>query len=275
MKVGYCIEVNRNPYDLIKEAAEKYGVDNAQLLVWDMSIYNEATANDIKRACREFDFEITALWCGWSGEVMWTFPEEFATVGLVPEKTRAQRIEDILKGAWFANEIGVKTLITHTGYISDDPADPVRVAVVDSFRHICREIKKYGQTFTFETGEYIPVTVVQFIKDIGEDNVGVNFDPANIITTGRGEACVALKLLAPYIKGFHAKDGYYPQGTEPMADIVRVVGTGDVDFPALIKLLREIGYDGPLSIEHEVESDNRDQDIKDSKAYLESIIASI
>jgi len=275
MKVGIAIHVEKDPYESIKKNVEETGLHNGQLLFWDMSLYNEENVEKVKRACREFDFEVTGLWCGWSGKVVWSYPEKYRTVGLVPAETRAQRVEDILKGAWFANEIGVKTLITHPGYMPDNPFDETHIAVVEAFKHICREIKKYGQQFIFETGELIPVTMVQLMLEIGEENVGINFDPSNITTSGRANAKNALELLAPYVKGFHAKDGVYPKGINPGGHQVRVVGTGEVDYPAIIKILKDNGYDGALTIEHETASDDRNQDIKDTTAYLESLIASV
>lgn len=275
MKVGIAIHVEKDPYESIKKNVEETGLHNGQLLFWDMSLYNEENVEKVKRACSEFDFEVTGVWCGWSGIVNWGYPEKYRTVGLVPPETRAQRIQDILKGAWFANEIGVKTLITHPGYIPDSPFDETHIAVVNAFKHICKEIQKNGQHFTFETGELLPVTMVQLFLEIGEDNIGINFDPSNITTSGRAHATAALKLLAPYVRGFHAKDGTFPVGTAPHGKQMRVVGTGDVEYPKLIKILKEHGYDGALTIEHETASDDRNQDIKDSTAYLESLIASV
>ena len=273
MKVGICIYIEKDPYETIKKNVTELGLNNGQILIWDMSLYNENTVAEVKRACRDFDFEVTGVWCGWSGKVIWGYPEKYRTVGLVPAETREQRVKDILKGAWFANEIGVKTIITHPGYVPDNPFDETHIAVVDALRYICKEIQKNGQRFIFETGELIPVTMIQIFEEIGEPNVGVNFDPSNITTSGRANAKTAMELLAPYVYGFHAKDGTYPKGTAPGGKQVRVVGTGEVEYPAIIKLLKEHGYDGALTIEHETASDDRNQDIKDTTAYLESLIA--
>lgn len=275
MKVGYHIYLERDPYNTIKDTVEKYGTNVGTILVWDMSLYNQDTVNEIKRACKDFNFEVDAIWCGWSGVTKWGYPEMYQTVGLVPEETRAQRVEDILQGARFANDLGVKMIVTHPGYIPDNPFDKTHIETVDAFRHICHEIKQYGQRLAFETGELLPVTLVQIIEEIGEGNVGINFDPSNFTTGGRANAATAMNLLAPWVLGMHGKDGVYPTGTSPKGKQVRVVGTGDVDFPSIIKTLKENGFDGVIAIEHETASDDRDQDIRDSKAYLESLISTV
>src|SRR5439155_17279858 len=73
--------------------------------------------------------------------------------------------------------------------------------------------KQNGQTFRCETGQETPITLVRAIKDIGLDNVGVNFDVANLILYGKANPLDAVELLGPYIMGMHAKDGLYP--TDP------------------------------------------------------------
>ena len=108
---------------------------------------------------------------------------------------------------------------------------------------------------------------------MGYDNLGINFDPANLILNGRG-ACpaVTLEFLAPYIRGFHAKDAKTP--IPPVLKKVMVnIGQGDTDMPRLVQILKKIGYDGSLTIEHEFSSDKRTQEVLESKAYLEKLIA--
>ena len=50
-------------------------------------------------------------------------------------------------------------------------------------------------------------------------------------------------------------------------------GFGDSDFPRLVKILKNIGYNGSLTIEHEAPSDDRERDIRETKIYLEKLIA--
>ena len=51
-------------------------------------------------------------------------------------------------------------------------------------------------------------------------------------------------------------------------------GKGDADFPRLIEILREIGYDGYITIERENYDDpNHEREIDEIKVYLESLIS--
>ena len=271
IKVGVQIHAKPEIYEQIK-FARSLGFDNTQLLVWDMSLYTDAFADEVNRACRDFDFKITGLWCGWFKTGMFAYPEMYETIGFIPVATRHQRMLDMLKGAEFARKIGVEDIITHMGFLPDDPNDEDRLGAMVTIKHICKTIAPYGQRFLFETGEELPISLVQFIKSIGEDIIGINLDPANMLINGRGNSYDSLCMFAPYVRGFHAKDGVYPKDGAPKGHEV-LVGTGEANFPKLIDKLTEIGYDGYLSIEREIkEGDQRNAEIIKTKKYLESLI---
>lgn len=272
MKVGLFFNLKADAYACIREVSEQ-GFNNGQLGVWDMELYTDEIAEEVKRACRELNFTITAVWCGWSGHSEWSYPQMYNTLGLVPADWRQKRTEELLMGADFAYKIGVSDIITHIGYLPDSPYHPDNIGVVKALKYICGILKERNQYFLFETGEELPISLAYLIRDVGTGNLGVNFDPANLILNGRG-FCPAesLKFLAPYIRGMHAKDALMPVAGE-FKKIEMPVGEGDADFPRLISVLKEIGYDGYISIENEKHSDPmRAQKIQETKKYLEELI---
>jgi len=274
VRTGILLPVGHNFEKQIKHAVS-LGFKSGQISVWDMSLYHIDIAEKIKALTKEPGFEITAVWCGWTGPVDWTYPGMYETLGLVPDWLRAQRVSDLLKGAEFANRLGIKTIVSHTGFVPDNPFDPVHRAIVKALKYLCAELEKEGQIFTFETGEELPVSLVQMILEIGKGNVGVNLDPANFIINGRGNPIDTLSILLPFIKGVHAKDAVYPVGKEPQGKET-VIGKGAVDFKKMIQMLHDSGYKGDLSIEREIsEGSKRDRDLVDSKAYLDSIISEV
>ena len=90
------------------------------------------------------------------------------------------------------------------------------------------------------------------IQDIGRDNVGINLDPANLVMYGKGNAVDSLKLLGKYLLGVHIKDGKYPTDGRELG-IEVPIGEGDVDMPRLLKAIEDTGFDGPLTIEIELD----------------------
>ena len=274
MNVGYLIHLTGDPYENIREAAA-LGFHHGQLSVWDMSYHSDESAERILAACRDFDFTVTAVWCGWTGPTDWRYPGMYLSLGLVPDAYRAKRVEEILGGAALAAKLGVKDIITHIGYLPDDPTNKTRMEVVLAARYICAEIAKAGQRFLFETGEMIPTTLIQFMTEIGLPNVGVNLDPANLIINGRANPVDAARRLAPYVHGMHGKDAIHPVGTAPKGKEVKI-GEGAVDFKAIFEILRAAGFDGSVSIEYEMKNTpDRRAELISSKAYLEDLIKTI
>lgn len=274
MKVGFLINLSKDAYGCIEHAAS-LGFNCGQLVNWDMSLYNNDIAAEIKRACTDFDFTISALWCGWSGPVDWSYPNMYETLGLVPAAWREQRCKDILNGAEFARAIGVKDIITHIGYIPDNPRHPDNIGVAMAVRCICRSIAPYGQRLLFETGEELPTSIIMLMADAGVTNVGINFDPSNLIFNGRANPVDALERLMPYVYGFHGKDAIPAVGVNPKGKQVEV-GEGRANFPVLIKMLKDAGRELDITIEHEMEGvTDRDTRIINAKKYLEKIIEEI
>ena len=273
IKVGILITeaTVENVYDKFKWAKD-LGFDNCQLSVWDMSLHTDEFANAVKDAMAKLDFKVTAVWCGWSGPVDWSYPNMYLTLGLVPAAYRCQRVKDILGGAELARKLGVKDVITHMGYLPDNPFDKDRLGAMIALRYICKTIAPYGQRFLFETGEELPNSLVQLIKEIGCDNIGINYDPANMMINGRANSYDALCMFAPYVCGFHGKDAVYPKDGNPKGKEV-MVGKGGANYPKLIEKLTEIGYDGYITIEREIpDSPERDAEIAATKVFLEDLI---
>ncbi|HSW50928.1 MAG TPA: sugar phosphate isomerase/epimerase family protein, partial [Bryobacteraceae bacterium] len=108
-----------------------------------------------------------------------------------------------------------------------------------------------------ETGQEPAPVLLRFIQDVGRPNLKINFDPANMILYGSGDPIEALRLLAPYVVSVHCKDGDWPAGANSLGT-ERPLGEGSVGLERFIATLKEIGYQGTLNIEREVE----DQSVK-------------
>jgi L-ribulose-5-phosphate 3-epimerase len=73
------------------------------------------------------------------------------------------------------------------------------------------------------------------------------------------------------VRGVHAKDGLYPTSGTNLGEEVPL-GQGKVDFPRFIARLKEVGYDGALTIEREISGEQQVIDILMAKKYLEGLI---
>jgi sugar phosphate isomerase/epimerase len=193
------------------------------------------------------------------------------TIGLVPRATRAARIQRRKDVSNFAKKVGIPALAGHCGFIPEDPNDPIYPEAVAAIRECAAYCRENGQKFNCETGQETPITLVRAIRDVGLDNVGVNFDVANLILYGKGNPADAVDILGPYAQGMHAKDGLYPTDPKSLGKEVPI-GQGRVDFPTIISKLKAIGYKYPITIEREIRGPQQEADLRAAKAYLEKLI---
>ena len=69
----------------------------------------------------------------------------------------------------------------------EDAQHPDYVAVRDVVRRVCDHAARHGQSFALETGQEPAEVLLRFIRDVDRPNLGINFDPANLILYGSGE----------------------------------------------------------------------------------------
>ena len=270
MKIGVQAFLGADIKDRFKKVKE-LGFDNCQLTNWNKKLHTDEMAALVNEAKEEYGIEITAYWCGWSGPSAWNFTEGPTTLGIVPPEYRAMRVEELKLGADFAKKIGVTDVITHAGFLPECPTDPTYPEILEALRELCEYMNAQGQYFLFETGQETPTTLLRFIEAIGTGNVGINLDSANLILYGKANPVDALDVFGKYVRGIHAKDGFYPTNGMQLGNEVKV-GEGKVNFPVFVNKLKEVGYDGALTIEREISGDQQIKDIIETKSYLEKLI---
>jgi sugar phosphate isomerase/epimerase len=87
--------------------------------------YCDDTAASVKAACKESGVEITEIWAGLPGPHVWDFLQGPATIGLVPPQYREERVKSLLMSADLTAKLGVSAMITHAGFIPENPTDPL------------------------------------------------------------------------------------------------------------------------------------------------------
>ena len=275
MKIGVCVNFNE-----IEGMSKKFrnlkseGFDNCQLISWKPELWTDENLEILKNLTKENGITISAFWCGWEGPCVWNFYDGQITLGLVPPEYRAMRIKNLCDGADFAHKLGVKNVVTHMGFIPENPNDPQFAPFCVAVRQVAEHLKKNNQNLLFETGQETPVTMLRCFEKVACDNLGVNLDTANLILYGKANPVDALDVFGKYVMNLHAKDGNYPTNGHDLGWEVQI-GKGKVDFKALFKKLKELGYDSFVTIEREIEGEQQIKDIRESKKYLQDIIDEI
>lgn len=272
IKLGLVVSVRKGgSVDEVVQRVHSLGFPTCQIGVQEL---DAGAAGRLKSALRKYSVQATALIELGPGRMVWDFYEGPLTIGLVPRDTRQARIASLKQAADVAAEAGIPAVHTHCGFIPENPNDPLYAETVAAIREVASYAKQKGLQMLCETGQESPVTLLRAIHDVGLDNIAVNLDTANLVFYGKGNPVDAMDVIGQYVKGLHAKDGLFPTDPKHLGKEVPI-GTGKVDFRALITRLKQVDYHGPMTIEREIHRPEQTRDILQSKAYLEKVIADV
>lgn len=276
MRVGVLIELFQDT-DVENAFAQLkgMGMESCQLVCWDRELLCEKTAALVNVAAEKMGIDITAFWCGWEGPKTWDFYDGQLTLGLVPQAFRFERMKMLEEGIDFAHMLKVRDVVTHAGYLPENPYDANYPEVLACLKALVRRCGEKGQNFLFETGQETPITLKRVIQDIekgtGLKNVGINLDPANLLMYGKANPVDALDVFGEYVWGVHGKDGRYPTDGYRLGEETPL-GHGSVNYPVFLDKLREIGYEGDITIEREITGREQKEDIAAAKELLEGLL---
>jgi L-ribulose-5-phosphate 3-epimerase len=272
LEIGAMFWASNTPRETL-QALKKAGVTCGQLGFDGATELTPEFLASWKEALEAEDFPIITCFAAYTGEDYADVPTVAATVGLLPEKFRAERLARTRQVSDAAAALGVGAIGLHIGCVPADTSHPDYIAVRDVTREVADYAATHGQIFSLETGQEPAQELREFIADVDRSNVRVNFDPANMIMYGSGDPIEALGLLGDLVVSVHAKDGLWPAGGPGSLGVEKVLGTGDVGIPRFVAKLKEIGYRGPISIEREgVEWDEKVADIATGVTVLQEAL---
>jgi len=234
------------------EVAHELGVKTIHLHTPQQESRTEGQAREFLAQLGDFGITITCVFGGFEGESYADIPTVKETVGLVPRATRAARLVEMQEIADFARRLGVDVVGLHIGFVPHDTTDPDYRAIVAVAQDLCDHAASQNQAIHLETGQEPADVLLQFLDDVGRENLFINFDPANMILYGVGEPIAALEKLGPRVRSVHCKDATWSDepGVSWGAEVP--LGEGDVGMETYLQTLQKIGYSGPLTIEREI-----------------------
>ncbi|HHV94941.1 MAG TPA: TIM barrel protein [Clostridiaceae bacterium] len=236
MKIVDCIKL-----------AKKAGFEGIELALnetGDLSL--ESSDEEIlgyKKAAEEIGIELTSLATG----LYWTY----SPTSNKPE-IREKAKEIIKKQLDAAALLGVDTILVVPGAISGLEATPEDEIVeydvaYERALQVMKELAPYAEEKKVCIGienvwnKFLlsPLEMRDFIDKVGSDYVGSYFDVGNVIYSGYPEHWI--KILGKRIKKVHFKDFRRSVGT--LGGFVDLLA-GDVNYPAVVKALNNVGYNG-------------------------------
>ena len=272
-RIGWITYFENDPQAALDRAKE-LGFDNIQAGRPTTEWESPEKRAELGKMVKESGVDVTALFVAFKTEDYSSIEAIHNTGGFLPPAEREERRQLAFSAVEIAVAIGCPGIAAHLGFIPDDPQHEDYIYLKKVVGEVADRCQDAGLNFSFETGQEKAATLKRFITDLGHENIGVNFDPANMILYGSGEPLEAIDILGPHLLGVHAKDGTWAapdvRGKEWGAETA--LGEGDVDFPKLIEKIKGFGFTGPITIEREVSGDQQVTDIEKARKLLESLL---
>ena len=241
------------------DVAHELGIPTIQIHAPHAGNRTQATADEILQRLAKYEIKVTAVFGGFDGESYADFPTVEQTVGLVPAETQAARLAEMKEISDFAKMLGCPVIALHLGFVTHDTESAEYRQIVSVTKELCDYAANNGQSLHLETGQETAEGLVKFIADTGSSNLFVNFDPANMILYGTGEPIEALKMIGNRVRSVHFKDAKWAAAPGKEWGEEMPLGDGEVGIENYMTTLKEIGYDGPLTIEREIPQDPQRQ----------------
>ncbi|MDX2133088.1 MAG: sugar phosphate isomerase/epimerase family protein [Planctomycetota bacterium] len=267
-RLGVCSWSLRpgSPADLC-EAVRACGLARVQLALdpirsgqWD----EDATV----RALRDAGIIVVSGMIAMHGEDYSTLESIRRTGGVRQDALWGDNFRATEANAALAQRLGLSLVTFHAGFLPHD-LTPERRTMVDRVRQLAQLFASRGVRLALETGQETAETLIDVLQSVNASlptrwQVGVNFDPANMILYGMGDPIDALRMLRSHARQVHAKDATV--ATTPGEWGTEVpVGAGQVDWREFAHVLR--GFEGSVIIEREA-GETRVEDVRRAAEVL-------
>ncbi len=247
----------KSPAELIR-AVKALGVSHVQLAMSPMARDADTWGGAVTEL-RAAGIKVDSGMFSPIGEDYTTLSTIRKTGGIVPDEHWEANLKLATDIAAIARREGIGTVTFHAGFVPHDESDPNYTKLRDRLITLAGVFADADCSLLLETGQETADDLLAFLDAVDQSNVGVNFDPANMILYGKGDPIEAVTKLIGRVKNVHIKDA--TAATTPGEWGKEVpAGTGEVDWTRFFKVLVDAGYDGPLVIEREA-GDDRTGDI--------------
>jgi L-ribulose-5-phosphate 3-epimerase len=256
------------PQQLLTQMKE-IGLPRIQLAL-DPLREQPAVWGDTRRLAQDAGVTVVSGMFGCVGEDYTTMESIRRTGGIVPDATWDQNWKNIQKTALLAKDLNLKLVAFHAGFLPHEEGDPDFLKLLRRLREVADLFAGQGIDLALETGQETADTLRSFLEKLDRTNVGVNFDPANMILYGKGDPIAALKTLSPWLKQCHIKDARKTKVPGTWGEEV-VTGTGEVDWREFFRVLEDRKFGGFCGIEREAGT-QRVQDIRAARVFVQSMV---
>jgi len=253
----------------IKES-QRCGAEGVQLFAMnELDPYKITPAKlaEIKQTAKSCGQKVTAL-CG-----------ELSVInrggnGLEDAEKNPPLVDYLKRVMDLAAELDCNVTTTHIGIIPEDKNSAIYSALQSACAEVSEHAAKIDAWLAIETGPEPVVRLCEFTDSLPGGRIAINYDPANLVMVTNDDEVKGVYTAGKRIVHTHAKDGILKKymgpehiytifaegGVETLESLSDMfletpLGQGAVRWPEYLGALRDIGYDGYLTIEREVGKD--------------------
>jgi L-ribulose-5-phosphate 3-epimerase len=224
--------------------AKKYGYDGVELALAETGDVNLSSTKEdmdkIKSMAEKYELELYSIATG----LYWSYSLT-ANDATVRDKAEAIVRKQVDVASW----LGCDTILVIPGMVAGlapggevVPYDVVYERALAAIKRLAPYAEERKVVIGLENvwNKFLlsPTEMRDFIDEVNNPYVGAYFDVGNVIINGYPEQWI--KILGNRIAKVHFKDYRRSVGTlDGFVDIL----SGDVDYPAVMKALSDIGYD--------------------------------
>src|SRR5437868_1553168 len=256
----------------LKRLLDRLGADVVQIACGDPHHAAWEEGDRLPAVARAAGFRMTGAMLGFPGEDYTTPQTIQKTGGFGDPATRPERLERLRWALDRTRALGLNDLMLHAGFLPE-PGDPDRKPFLDTLAKVSDLAREKGVMVAFETGQETAELLRRTLDELKCPNLGVNFDPANMLLYDKGDPIRAVEILGSDIHSVHVKDANRPTTPGQWGEEVPL-GQGQVNIRQFVKTLQKVGYRGPLCIEREVgNQEERHKDLAHGIRYLRECLA--
>lgn len=256
-----------DPADLVRKL-QAAGVNRVQLAL-DPLRENPATWGDAGQVLQSAGIKVVSGMFGCAGEDYSTLETIRLTGGIAPDATWAENRKNMAATVTLASGLGLRLVTFHAGFLPHDETEPGFVKLLERLKIVAGTFAAENILLGLETGQETAPALAALLNRLAAPNIGVNFDPANMILYDQGDPVQALRVLSPWIRQVHLKDARRTRTPGAWGEEVPL-GAGDVDWRGFFAALREMRFAGNFVIEREA-GGQRVADIQTARNLFEKL----
>lgn len=166
-----------------------------------------------------------------------------------------------------AHDLGAGLVLNHIGDIPAEQAGPQWQLLVDVLTDLANFGEHVGATLCAEAGRAAPADLARLIAALPAGGLLCDLVTGALVVHGH-DPVTAVDVLGHHVASVHATDAV--AGAFAGRGRAVVLGTGQVDFPAVFAVLEERGYRGWIGIEP-VDERNAREELADAVTHLAAL----